>query len=403
MRLKFLSQIISVIFLFLFLAEIVSASGSDDEYEVVKTIPTAEEMWEIIQQQQKTIEQLQQKLGQTDQGAEATAKTTKSGPPDTSRTDNTHISGYGELHYNKTEAGNDEIDFHRFILKFSHDFTDSIHFVSELELEHALSDANQGEVELEEAFIAIDLTDHHQLVTGIDILPLGLINTKHKPNTFYGVERNEVETRIIPSTWFEAGVGFNGKIAQGIDYDVFLHSGLSTTTNIRSGRQKVGQANADHPAGTARLRYKKIPGLELAASIHYESDIEAGAGVGANEATLFTTHIDYKHNSGFGFRALWAGWRMDRDLATDGKDADGWYIEPAYRFKVGSNELGIFARYENMDRGTATTALREERWVTGLNYWPHPNLAFKLDFKTIEDDDANTSTETLALGIGYRF
>ena len=148
MRLKFLSQIISVIFLFLFLAEIVSASGSDDEYEVVKTTPTMEEMWEIIQQQQKTIEQLQQKLGQTDQGVEATAKTTKSGPPDTSRTDNTHISGYGELHYNKTEAGNDEIDFHRFVLKFSHDFTDSIHFVSELELEHALSDANQGEVEL---------------------------------------------------------------------------------------------------------------------------------------------------------------------------------------------------------------------------------------------------------------
>ena len=406
MRLKFLSQIISVIFLFLFLAEIVSASGDDDEYEVVRTAPTAEEMWEIIQQQQKAIERLQQKLrqtggeiGETVQEIETTAKNIESGSP----TDNTQISGYGELHYNKTEAGNDEIDFHRFVLKFSHDFTDSIHFVSELELEHALSDANQGEVELEEAFIAIDLTDHHQLVTGIDILPLGLINTKHKPNTFYGIERNEVETRIIPSTWFEAGVGFNGKIAQGIDYDVFLHSGLSTTTNIRSGRQKVGQANADHPAGTARLRYKKIPGLELAASIHYESDIEAGAGVGANEATLFTTHIDYKHNSGFGFRALWGGWRMDRDLATDGKDADGWYVEPAYRFKVGSNELGIFARYENMDRGTATTALREERWVTGLNYWPHPNLAFKLDFKTIEDDDANTSTETLALGIGYRF
>ncbi|SVB65788.1 uncharacterized protein METZ01_LOCUS218642, partial [marine metagenome] len=44
MRLKFLSQIISVIFLFLFLAEIVSASGDDDEYEVVRTAPTAEEM-----------------------------------------------------------------------------------------------------------------------------------------------------------------------------------------------------------------------------------------------------------------------------------------------------------------------------------------------------------------------
>ncbi len=369
----------------------------------VKAAPTAEEMWQTIQEQQKVIEQLQQKLGETAEEVEATVEAIESGVGGASWADKTQIGGYGELHYNKKEAGNDEIDFHRFVLYFGHDFSDTIHFFSELELEHALSDSNQGEVELEQAWIEIDLSENHRFRAGLDLLPIGLVNVTHEPNTFYGVERNEVEKRIIPSTWWEAGFGMNGEMAPGVNYDLVLHSGMQTTTNIRSGRQKVAEANADHPAGTARLRYTGVPGLELSGSLHYQSDIEGGLGVGANEAVLTTAHVDYKHSSGLGIRALYAGWKMDRDLGTDGKSTDGWYIEPAYRFKAGNGEMGVFARYEDMDRTAGTARLEEERWVAGVNYWPHPQVAFKLDFQTIEDADANTSTNTLALGIGYQF
>ena len=53
-----------------------------------------------------------------------------------------HIGGYGELHYNNLEKPDGEefkqLDFHRFVLFFGYDFSDSIRFHSELELEHAL-------------------------------------------------------------------------------------------------------------------------------------------------------------------------------------------------------------------------------------------------------------------------
>ena len=378
----------------------------------VKAVPTAEEMWQTIQEQQKVIEQLQQKLGETvdeveatAEAVEATAEAVESGSAGgASWTDNTQLGGYGELHY-RSGDGTDQIDFHRFVLYFGHDFNDRVHFFSEMELEHTLAGEGQpGEVELEQAWIEIDLTDRHRFRAGLDILPIGIINVTHEPNTFYGVERNAVESRIIPATWWEAGFGFNGEFAPGVNYDIVLHSGMETTTNIRSGRQKVAEANAEHPAGTARIRYTGIPGLELSASLHQQSNIEATTtDQGSNEATLFSAHLDYKHNSGLGLRALYAGWDMERDLSTDGKDSDGWYIEPAYRFKAGMGDLGVYARYEEIDRSRTGTRFEEERYSAGVNYWPVDQVVFKATYETVKDVDASTSADNFYLGVGYRF
>ncbi len=404
--------------------------------------PGADEMWKIIQQQQKVIEQLQLKLEKTEQKVGAAQKKVEetaqevesaveaievaqssangsSSPSGTSGFDSssmgssflktnglnrTSMGGYGELHYNSKD-GNDEIDFHRFVLYFGHEFTDSIRFFSELELEHALAGEGQpGGIELEQAWVELDINDNHRLRAGLDILPVGIINWTHEPNTFYGVERPEVEKRIIPSTWWEAGVGLNGELAQGWNYNVVLHSGLSTTTNIRSGRQKVAKANADHPAMTTRLRYTGIPGLEVSGSFQYQSDITAGATANSNSATLFEGHIDWKHNSGIGIRALYAQWNLDDELQV-GSDDDkqtGYYIEPAYRFPVKflPGEFGVFARWSDLDYANNK---EEERIGAGFNYWPTNRLAFKFDFTNIDDTDADTSTETLNLGIGYQF
>ena len=43
--------------------------------------------------------------------------------------------------------------------------------------------------------------------------------THHEPPVFYGVERNDVETRIIPSTWREGGFGFRWATDNGITYE----------------------------------------------------------------------------------------------------------------------------------------------------------------------------------------
>lgn len=386
-------------------------------------VPDAEKMWEIIQQQQKMIEQLQQKLEQTqqkvavtEQKVEETAEEVEveaaveaievaqvSSASASSFFDKTTVGGYGELHYN-SQDGNDSIDFHRFVLYFGHEFNDNIRFFSELELEHAFSgNGNPGEVELEQAWIEMDINDNHRIRAGLDILPIGIINVTHEPNTFYGVERPEVEKRIIPATWWEAGIGLNGELAPGWNYDVRLHSGLSTTSSIRSGRQKIAKANADHPATTLSLRYTGIPDLEIGGAFQYQSDITAGATTTSNSATLFEGHIDWKHNSGFAVRALYTQWDLDDQLSIAGDDTQyGYYIEPAYRFPLSyvPGEFGVFARWSELEYGDTK---EEEHIGVGFNYWPTQEVAFKFDYTNVDDVDANTSSNSLNLGLGYQF
>mgnify|MGYP001822965213 CR=1 FL=1 len=105
-----------------------------------------------------------------------------------------HIGGYGELHYNNWEFPDGskfrEIDFHRFVLFFGYDFSDSIRFHSELELEHSVAGEGQnGEIELEQAYIEFDLTENMETKVGLFLMPVGILNETHEPTTFYGVER----------------------------------------------------------------------------------------------------------------------------------------------------------------------------------------------------------------------
>ena len=417
---------------------------------VAAATPTPEQMWEIIQQQQQVIEELKNKLEKTEQTAVAAeSKATQATKEveaaadaieeaQTTRTagaswaDKTSVGGYGELHYNRLNDENehiggiddvDRVDFHRFVLFFGHEFTDRLRFFSELEVEHALSgESLPGEVELEQAWIEMDLTSHHRARAGLDILPIGIINPTHEPNTFYGVERNRVESEIIPSTWWEAGVGFNGEIAPGWNYDVITHSGLKVPTagssafRPRSGRLKVANADDQDVAFTGRLRYTGIPGLEVGISGQYQSDITGTTDDIDIDATLFEGHVDWKHASGFGLKALYARWDMGDDSTLDpaifnADTLDGWYVEPAYRFRLpisAAGEAGVFARYENWDeRNNIAGAHRFEefsRWVAGLNWWPNENVALKFD---IQGEDADGPVDAVLdginLGLGYQF
>jgi hypothetical protein len=383
--------------------------------------PSAEEMWKIIQEQQKVINQLQQKLEQTEQKVEVaeqkveeTAQEVEAAAEaiETASTssgggwwDKTSLGGYGELHYNSRE-GDDQVDFHRYVLYVGHEFTDNIRFFSEWELEHSLAgEGKEGEVELEQAWIEMDINDSHRFRAGLDILPIGIINPIHEPNTFYGVERNRVESEVIPATWWEAGVGLNGELAPGWNYQVVLHSGLSVPTSsgrIRSGRNKVAEANADHPAFTGSLRYTGYPGLEIGGSFQYQDDIVAGAQTSKNSATLFEGHIDYKHSSGFGLRALYAGWDMDNVIVTglDDDNQDGFYIEPSYRFPISFGDVGFFGRYQQLDLASNR---EEESYVAGVQWWPIDQVVFKFDYEDREDEDANTSQDIYSLGLGFAF
>ena len=331
----------------------------------------------------------------------------------------TQIGGYGELHY---EGGaKDQIDFHRFVLFVAHDFTDNIRFFSELEVEHAISgDGQVGEVELEQAYVEFDLNDSTQAFAGVRLVPVGLLNETHEPPTFYGVERNAVEKNIIPTTWWEGGIGVSGNIGDtGFSYDTMVSSGLELNAangyKVRSGRQKIGKANFKNQAFSGRLGYTGLPGVSLASSLYYQSDVTQKVGDSqtgdAVSALLFTASADAKWN-GFGLRALYAGWNLDgADVDAIGRDKqNGFYLEPSYQFDLPfsgifeDSKLGVFYRYADWDNNAGLdNNTGTHRNVFGVNYWPIDDIVFKLDYIIEDKDSGGPSAKSMNLGVGYQF
>ena len=402
--------------------------------------PDLAQMWKIIQQQQLRIEQLEAKLAssqdqldntkaqfaadtatqetrieQAEFAIESTVAAVETVLADSGASDTT-IGGYGELHYNDLDNG-EEIDFHRFVMLFSHRFSDTVRVHSELEVEHSLAgEGKPGEVEVEQAYVHWDYATNHHAKLGLFLLPVGIINETHEPDTFFGVERNSVEKNIIPATWWEAGLGLSGEIAPGWGYDVAMHSGLNLDTDstsasrrssIRSARQKVAEANGDSFAYTARLRYSGYAGIQWNATLQYQPDLTQGdadgIGIADISATLFETNVTYQRG-GFGLRALYANWDIDNDIELLNPGADqqtGWYLEPSYTFE---NGLGLFTRYGAYDLTAGSSAASDERkqFDLGVNYWIHENVVIKADYQR-QDNDSGTDIDGFNLGVGYSF
>jgi hypothetical protein len=389
--------------------------------------PSAEEMWQIIQEQQEQIEALKQQLEATNQKVKETdEKVEVAGemieeagskvPTAASWAEKTKIGGYGELHYNNLDS-KEEVDFKRFVLYFGHEFTDRIRFFSEVELEHAVSgDDENGELELEQAYIELDLNARNALKTGVFLMPVGILNETHEPTTFYGVERNPVETYIIPTTWWEAGAGLHGELGKGFSYNFDGTSGLDVDISgsdaflIRGGRQKVSEAKANDGAVTGRLKWTGMPGVELGVAGQWQKDVTQGElGV---SATLLEAHADIQRGP-FGLRALYARWDLSNastinasNPAAVGRDEQsGWYIEPSLKGHVWRipGEIGVFARYNVWDNNAGSSNDTEFTQVNaGFNYWPIPDVVFKFDVQQ-QDNDSASNDNGFNLGMGYQF
>ena len=323
----------------------------------------------------------------------------------------TTIGGYGELHYNTLEdqKGNsdtDKIDFHRYVLFINHEYNDRLRFVSELELEHSIAGEDKaGEIELEQAYIEYDLNDDTSIQAGLILIPLGILNETHEPNTFYGVERNPVEKNIIPSTWWEGGAKVSHNLSEGVNIQLMAHSGLKATSSFkpRDGRQKVGSASSEHFAYTGALKYTKIPGLTVGAGFNYQADFANGGGEAADAALMTEVHAIYKKDK-FALRALYAAWDIDGPGADAlGRDKQfGYYIEPSYQLTESVGFFGRFNKYDNNDGNSTATEVKQTD--IGVNWWIDPQVVFKADIQ-MQSTGSGISTEMngLNVGMGYAF
>jgi hypothetical protein len=350
---------------------------------------------------------LQEQLNQLADAVESSASADKTASK-------VHIGGYGELHYNDWEKPNGDefkmLDFHRFVLFFGYDFSDSIRFHSELELEHAYvtdtaDGSNEGALELEQAYVEFDLTDNMEAKGGLFLVPVGILNETHEPTTFYGVERNPIETNIIPTTWWEGGAALTGRIgASGLSYDLAVTSGLDGGTDIRGGRQKVEKAKANDLAYTGRLKYTGLPGLELAGTVNYQSDMAQSTDPEVNDGTLLSAHAIY-NISAFQLRALYASWDIDVNSIDPDQQArdkqDGYFVEGSWKFIP---SVGVFARYNVWDNGGVGDTEKTQTDI-GINYWPHEDVVIKFDIQQQDHGDVNKDSEQdgFNLAIGYQF
>lgn len=349
----------------------------------------------------------------------------------------TGISGYMEAHFTKAELESGQLDFHRFILLFTHRFSDRIRFVSELELENAFVAGLEpsGELELEQAYLDFLLTRGFNVRAGMLLMPVGIINERHEPPVFYGVERPFVDTVIIPTTWFEVGAGIHGEVGRGWRYRLYLTSPLNAVEftaedGLRGGRQKGSRTNVGHGAATGRVEYVGRRGLTLGASFwtgrsgfalaqgalppRFDVPVRVVEADGrwsldrlelrAQLAQVGISNADQLNDAGFRQTGV------NPNIASAMR---GGYLEAGYRVLSGHDfgDVGAFVRYENFDTQYRMPAgslpLREfdrDALVVGGTYWPDPDIAIKVDYVVQRNrSTVINSPNSLNVGLGWWF
>jgi DtxR family Mn-dependent transcriptional regulator len=360
--------------------------------------------------------------------APAFAQDTPTRPP----APRTNLSGYMDFHFNKPEFEDGRLDFHRFVLLVTHSFSERIRFVGELELEHAFVEGLEeaGELELEQAYVDFLLARSFNVRAGMLLMPIGIINERHEPPTFYGVERPFVDTVIVPTTWFEAGAGVHGELGRGWRYRAFVTAPLnaaefSAEEGVREGRQKGSEANVGRPGVTGRVEYVGYRGLTLGASGwsgHSGFEFRPRFDV---PVSLVEADARYSRR-GLELRAQFAQvWVDNADLLNEalalrvgvnpniGSAQRGFYLEGGRRLvsRQGVGEIGAFLRYENFDTQFRMPAgyvglpeFDRDAWVVGANYWPDPDVAVKVDYSIVRNRSTVISApNSFNVGLGWWF
>jgi hypothetical protein len=355
--------------------------------------------------------------------------------PAATREPATVLSSYGEINYNRPRKAseNASADLRRFVLGLQHRFDERTKLMSELEVEHAVTSADDaGEVALEQAYVERQLTPRWAARGGLFLMPLGLLNENHEPTAFYGVERNSVETAIIPSTWREGGVQFVGAFDNGLT----LQAGLSTGFDLNkwdfgpdgegaesplgSIHQELALARARDIAAFGAANWRGLPGLQLGAGVFSGGASQGRSGTPSARVTLWDLHARWTPGR-WDLSSVYARGAISNTAALNTphvgepnlipKSFDGWYAQAAYAlWRRGDYALKPFVRYERVNTarrfadlgpGLTPSGAPTERIVTlGANFDIGPDVVLKADlqrFKVAGDNDR------FDLGLGWSF
>ena len=373
--------------------------------------------------------------------------------------------GYGEAYLTHPThvSGDSQADLARAVFGIGYQFDDRTAFNSEYEVEHAIASARDvGAVEVEQFFIDHQVTPWGSVRAGLFLMPFGLLNEHHEPTNFYGVQRNFVETLIIPSTWREGGFEFNAHGVSGLAVSVGVTTGMSLSgwdyapefpqyrnalelenngaAPLQASHQELSLANAQHPSGHLAINYTGFPGLKVGGAIFSGNAVAVPAPLNAPptgdmRVTLWEGHARWQP-LGFDLSAVYAHGAIGNTASSNLAKPDspnpipstfyGYFLQAAYAqgWHLDRYRLAPFVRYEYYNLGSSYAGAGpsipqgsvplssapgdyglwpkgyDRLWTVGANFYVTPNVVLKLDYQTF---DVNRDFTRVDLGLGLAF
>lgn len=326
----------------------------------------------------------------------------------------TTLGGYGEMHFNSEKIeGNQSsnvLDFHRFVIFFGYNWNEKWSFKSEVEIEHNFVSNDQGELALEQAYINYQHADYLGIQAGVLLPSIGLLNEFHEPPLFFGVERPDYQSRIIPTTWYGNGIALYGNF-NGFDYKFTVLEGLnsdnfSNSSGIRGGRQNGFKSRADNLLYNVRLNYLDVPGLFIGTSFTYNRAKGDSTEV---PLTIMELHAKYEANNIYSVFEI-GNINYDDRLV---KSSFGYYFDLGYNIApLISWDVKLIPFFRYSDTNPAATLntnsnLDEQyhfkQWMLGFSFKPIDQIVFKFDYSQRTRAIDNQKTDLLNLGLGYMF
>jgi len=378
-----------------------------------------------------------------------------------------NIWGYGEAYYNSPvrERNRAQADLARAVFGIGYQFDERTEFNSEYEVEHTVaSSTDVGEFEVEQFWIDHQFTNWLSATGGLFLMPFGFLNEHHEPTNFYGVQRNFVETLIIPSTWREGGFGFHGDSEIGLKWNVGLTTGFdlskwnflslsgfppyatalsledSGIAPLQATHQELALANGEYLSQYLALNYNALPGFNTGASVFTGDAVRnlpplPAPRPGNQRVTLWEAHSRWTHNA-LDLSALYArGTISDTALSNAANPGSpnpipaafyGYFVQAAYTvWQNTTYRLTPFARWEGYNMGSRYEGTsgpvipigavpvsatpgdvgvwprRMDRvWTAGVNFYVTPKVVVKGDYQSFE---VNHHFTRFDLGLGLSF
>lgn len=376
--------------------------------------------------------------------------------------ENLDLNIYGEIFYSIYDwetytDKNNAIDFNRIVFAPVYHFNDKLKLELEVEFEHGGTGTEMefdkfeefgefeqeidkgGEVLIEEMELAYEAHSWLELKAGKLKVPVGFVAATDEPLEYFTSTYNNVEETLIPTAWYNYGIGAEGEL-HNWKYNVVIvnaldNSQFSSANWIKRGSlERFETVGADAFAAAARIDYKLNSKSEIGVSGYIgnstpnrpKEDITDDAYVGIADAHMHTQFNNLKFNALFFYGNL-----QNADIVSDanrnlsnnlnvkrtpvGSTALGYFAEAAFDIlsltSVKKSKLDIFAGYYYYDTMHKITGdvFDNPRWErseirTGLSYIWNEHIALKSDatFRTLNIPTSNKEiTYTTALAFQF--